>query len=469
MRRMRTGLLYAVAVTLALVSGNDLAAQIGPTLTGESGLFELRNADSLPAGRFSFALYYNHVAQNAAPSLIDTPGLDNPLRYSQAKIGLTVAFGLLSNAELVLSTGQARYRADDRDWNGVINGHERSGRINHNEWDKVRFGFKWVLNPRTELVKVAAFGGVHIPTQKRNDPAALSSYRADWDIGLSGTYKFFTAGVSYTQRSDYRTPNATIGTPDPGAEVPEELLIGIGFNIPIIPDTLHGIFEINRLYYDRSEASPDDFSEALLGARFWFGRSGLSAGAALRVNMDRWVHYGSSPSNIGGLVQIAWSPWVADATVAKVAVVEPAPEPAPAPAPAVVAEPQPAPLVPPAPAPLTEPAPPPRAPTSRTDEVLFDSGKARLTNIAKAILDDVALRLKNNLSATCTIVGHTDPKERGGDHMQLARARADAAKDYLVKRHGIDASRIRTEARGDAEAGGDATRNRRAVVTVTFP
>jgi outer membrane protein OmpA-like peptidoglycan-associated protein len=118
---------------------------------------------------------------------------------------------------------------------------------------------------------------------------------------------------------------------------------------------------------------------------------------------------------------------------------------------------------------MTEPPPARRPETTTTDEILFDSAKSRLTNIAKAILDGVALRLKNNLSATCTVVGFTDPKEKGSDHSGLARARADAAKDYLMKRHGIDASRIKTEARADAEAGSDATRNRRAVVTVTFP
>ncbi|HQR46295.1 MAG TPA: OmpA family protein, partial [Thermoanaerobaculia bacterium] len=105
--------------------------------------------------------------------------------------------------------------------------------------------------------------------------------------------------------------------------------------------------------------------------------------------------------------------------------------------------------------------------TTTTDEVLFDAGKSRLTNIAKAILDGVALRLKNNLSATCAIAGWTDPKEKG-DRTALAKARAEAAKDYLVKRHGIDAGRIAVEARGDGDAP-DATRNRRALVTVTFP
>ena len=112
-------------------------------------------------------------------------------------------------------------------------------------------------------------------------------------------------------------------------------------------------------------------------------------------------------------------------------------------------------------------APAARPATSTTDEILFDAAKSRLTNIAKAILDGVALRLKNNLAATCTVSAWTDAKEKG-DRAALAKARAEAAKDYLMKRHGIDGSRIATEVKGDGDSG-DATRNRRAVVSVTFP
>ena len=69
--------------------------------------------------------------------------------------------------------------------------------------------------------------------------------------------------------------------------------------------------------------------------------------------------------------------------------------------------------------------------------------------------------------AACTVSAWTDAKEKG-DRAVLAKARAEAAKDYLMKRHGIDGSRIATEVKGDGDAG-DATRNRRAVVSVTFP
>jgi outer membrane protein OmpA-like peptidoglycan-associated protein len=235
-----------------------------------------------------------------------------------------------------------------------------------------------------------------------------------------------------------------------------------GVGIPIVPDTLKGIFEVHRVMYDGGTTEPHDFTEAVLGARLGLGQSGVVASAGVRANIDNWVKYNGSPSSIGGIVQLSWMPQPAKAAAALMVVPSPHEPPPAEPVPA------PAPVVEPAPAPVVEAPPAPKPETSTTDEILFDAAKSRLTNIAKAILDGVALRLKNNLSATCTIVGFTDPKEKG-DHAALAKARSDAAKDYLVKRHGIDATRIGTNARGDAEAGDDATRNRRAVVTVTFP
>jgi outer membrane protein OmpA-like peptidoglycan-associated protein len=210
-----------------------------------------------------------------------------------------------------------------------------------------------------------------------------------------------------------------------------------------------------------------------LGGRFAFGDSGFTASGAVRVNIDRWAKYGSTPSNIGGFVQVAYLPPAPAKERPRAALpheAEPAPppatEPLPPPPPAPVSAPAPEPVAAPAAEPVTPPVA--RPSTSTTDEILFDAAKSRLTNIAKAILDGVALRLKNNLAATCTISASTDPKEKGGDHAALAKARAEAARDYLMKRHGIDGSRITTEVKGDGDSP-DATRNRRAVVTVTFP
>jgi outer membrane protein OmpA-like peptidoglycan-associated protein len=128
---------------------------------------------------------------------------------------------------------------------------------------------------------------------------------------------------------------------------------------------------------------------------------------------------------------------------AMVVVPPPAPPPPAPPVEAPAPEPPPPPPVvapPPPPPPAVEPAPPP--PT--TDVLAFEPGRARLTNIAKAQLDEVALRLRDNRTASAVITGFPDPTPgRRGE--ELARQRAEAAKAYLMDRHQIDASRIRTE------------------------
>jgi|KBSSwiStaDraftv2_1062776.scaffolds.fasta_scaffold338546_1 hypothetical protein len=137
----------------------------------------------------------------------------------------------------------------------------------------------------------------------------------------------------------------------------------------------------------------------------------------------------------------------------------PAPPPPPPPPPAPPEE-APAPMPPPAP-PVVAPPPPP-APT--TDTIDFDRGSARITNIAKARLDAVALRLRENPRATVVITGYPDDGTAASRRESLARQRAENAKAYLVDRHSIDASRITTET-NLTETG-----NRgKAVIVVTFP
>jgi outer membrane protein OmpA-like peptidoglycan-associated protein len=146
-------------------------------------------------------------------------------------------------------------------------------------------------------------------------------------------------------------------------------------------------------------------------------------------------------------------------TAPPVTVAPPAP-PAPAPPPPAAAPPPPpAPMPPPAP-PVVAPPPPP-APT--TDTVDFDRGSSKITNVAKARLDDVALRLRENPRATVVITGYADEGTASSRRESLARQRAENAKAYLVDRHAIDASRITAASEvSDSAAGG------RAVIVVTF-
>ena len=134
--------------------------------------------------------------------------------------------------------------------------------------------------------------------------------------------------------------------------------------------------------------------------------------------------------------------------------------------------PPPAPIAPPEAPPVT----PPRVPTEiRTDEIHFEPGSARLTNIAKAILDDVALRMKQEPTSTAIVIGYTDNREATGPNSDLDRRRAEAVRDYLVSRHGIDPSRITVEGRDAREPVGDNNtaegrlKNRRVVIRLMLP
>ena len=113
-------------------------------------------------------------------------------------------------------------------------------------------------------------------------------------------------------------------------------------------------------------------------------------------------------------------------------------------------------------------------PTIRTDEINFEPGSARLTNIAKAILDDVALRMRQEPDATIVVTGYTDNRENTGPNRDLDRRRAEAVRDYLVSRHGIDPSRITVQAGGVSTVGDNTTaegrlRNRRVQIRMTIP
>jgi outer membrane protein OmpA-like peptidoglycan-associated protein len=105
------------------------------------------------------------------------------------------------------------------------------------------------------------------------------------------------------------------------------------------------------------------------------------------------------------------------------------------------------------------PAPPPPAPPKET--VSFDRESSRVNNIAKAQLDDIALKLREMPRATVIVTGYSDGR-KGASAEKLAKQRAENVKRYLVDRHKIDAGRISVET--DVE-----TTGAQAVVTIVTP
>ncbi|HVP42521.1 MAG TPA: OmpA family protein [Terriglobales bacterium] len=93
---------------------------------------------------------------------------------------------------------------------------------------------------------------------------------------------------------------------------------------------------------------------------------------------------------------------------------------------------------------------PPAAPTaSKMNEIAFKNNSAYVDNRAKAVLDDVALKLQQDPNSAVTLVGMADAKEAGAK--RLAERRATNAAAYLSKSKGIDAARIHTK--GGTEGG----------------
>jgi hypothetical protein len=79
----------------------------------------------------------------------------------------------------------------------------------------------------------------------------------------------------------------------------------------------------------------------------------------------------------------------------------------------------------------------------------FPRNMARLNNVDKACLDDVASKLRQDPRSRVLIVGHADRSERNPE--VIGRQRAEAAKRYLVTERGIDEARISTRSSGAAK------------------
>jgi outer membrane protein OmpA-like peptidoglycan-associated protein len=86
------------------------------------------------------------------------------------------------------------------------------------------------------------------------------------------------------------------------------------------------------------------------------------------------------------------------------------------------------------------PAPEKRPETFTCDSTGFPLNRARLNNIDKACLDDVAARLRQDPRSRVIVIGHADAAERRPD--LLARQRGEAAKTYLVGERGIEEARV---------------------------
>jgi outer membrane protein OmpA-like peptidoglycan-associated protein len=462
--------LLPLAVLLLLVPGafaqsvnfsTDQASMFAPTATGETGLFTTIVGDTLRQGEWSFSIYLNNYDYLAAPA----PELRPPARRSyrdmdveETRLSASFGFGLTDRWEFVASIPYIQQDVNAGDLAGYVNGYPYVGFVDESGIGNLHLGTKFaLLDPATSSGRLALSAFVDLPTG--DDDAGIATGNADYGLGLHWNRGIFSFAGTYAVIGNRDADDDDLLI-DGDFDMPNQIRLDAGLNIPLgFWSRTNWINEINAILFQGGDRQPDDIVYLVTGIRHWFGDSGWGLSAAVRANATMWQS-DSDACPIGGLVGLHFAPLAIAAL-------------APPPAPVVLPPPPPeaAPIPPPA-----EPVAPPRQPQElRTDEIHCEAGSARLTNIAKAILDDVALRMKQEPAATAVVIGYTDNREATGANADLDRRRAQAVRDYLVSRHGIDASRISIEARGTQDPVGDnATadgrlRNRRVVIRLMVP
>lgn len=432
-----------------------------PSISGQTGLFETVTADTLRRGEWAFGIYYNNYDYLAAPA----PDLAPPSRRTYRdmdiehdQVSASVGLGLTDRWEVSAMIPFIRIQNNAGDLAGFVNGVPHVGEFRESGLGSIRLNTKFMLTDPAASTRFGLSAFLGLPTG--DDDSGIASGETDFGLGAHMTSGMTNLALTYIARGDAGRTDPL--DPTSNFELPNEIRLDGGLNIPIglFGGRTNWINEVTAIFYTGGDREPDTPVYLLTGLRHWFGTSGWALNAGLRSNLTMWGSDNNS-CPIGGLVGLTFAPM-------RIAALAPA---APAPIPLPPAAPAPAPIPPPEPPVVT-----PRQPQEiRTDEIHFEPGSARLTNIAKAILDEVALRMRQEPAATALVIGYTDNRENTGPNRDLDRRRAEAVRDYLVSRHGIDPARITVEGRGTSDPVGDnATaegrlRNRRVVIRLMLP
>jgi len=453
----------------------DQAALVAPTASGQTGLFNVVTGNTLHHGDVSFGIYVNGYPLESADSGVVIPSArDNrPMDYYLTRVSASVGYGLTDRWEIsaMLPWDRLHNRGNDR--TGIINGWFYSGRFSESGTGPARIATKFGLTPPGGPSALAVSLFADLPTG--NHDSGISTGSTNWGAGLHWTHDVWTLAGSYEINGSRSASHSNFPTLNPSSiDIPNQWEIDGGLNLPLSWwRTTNWITEASGIFYQGGDFKPDNPIFLVTGFRHWFGDSGWALNAGVRWNVAKFGRNSEEckiteleDCSLAGLAGLTFAPL-------HLAPVAPPPPPPPAPLP-------PPPPPPPPPAPVTPPEPPPVTPPHvatelRTDEIHFEPGSARLTNIAKAILDDVALRMKQEPTSTATVIGYTDDREATGPNADLDRRRAEAVRDYLVSRHGIDPARITVEGRDAREPVGDNNtaegrlKNRRVVIKLVLP
>lgn len=98
--------------------------------------------------------------------------------------------------------------------------------------------------------------------------------------------------------------------------------------------------------------------------------------------------------------------------------------------------------------------------------VTFRQGKSTVDNAQLPNVERVATYLNNHKDATVIIRGFASPEGSQEVNERIAKARAEAVKDILVKRYRINASRIDAQGNGVGDMFSEPDWNRVSICTI---
>jgi len=481
-------ILLASFLVVLCVGGIPVFAQqaSAPTATGETGLFTLIDGWTLPQGEWSLGFYYNNWDRLVAP----VPGgvarpLSDDWDYDWNRLSASVGYGLSDSFEISVMVPYEDYSASDNRHLGFVNGQLFSNKISSSGIGNIRLGAKYQLFASPEEGKALSLNAfVEAPTG--DDGEGVVTGATGWGLGVNWDF-----APNWLARVGYRDPGAANNF-----DVSEEIQAGLGYSTAVNA-RFDWISELAATQYQGGNSNPDDTYDITTGGRYWFGESGnWAVNFGLRLELNQLSNT-DEHCPIGGLVGLTFTPrakghkQIAEqriaaekaAEAARIAADEAAAAQAAAAAKqaderaaaAKIAAEEAARRAAAEEA-ARQAAAEEAARAKQSEETIqFPSSGERLSNIAKAKLDEVGLRLKQSPAATALIIGHADNQGTDAVNQRLGLRRAEAAKTYLVKRHQIDGSRIAVESRGssepiaanDTEAGREL--NRRVVIVVRLP